>query len=107
MDAFGTVTSRTNSTAVVSVRGEVDLYTAPHLWESIDAAIADVPSELVIDLTHVRFLDSTGLSLLVRAHKRLRPFGAKIVVRGAQSDVYRSLELTRLTKVLKVEASPG
>jgi anti-sigma B factor antagonist len=105
LEAFGTITSRKADTAVVSVRGEVDLYTAPQLWETIDAAIAEVPAELVIDLTHVRFLDSTGLNLLVRAHKRLRPTGATVVVRGARADIYRSLELTRLNKVFTVEAA--
>ena len=104
MEAFGTTASRTNGTAVVAVRGDVDLYTAPKLWETIDAAIAGLPDELVIDLSNVHFLDSSGISVLVKAHKRLRPVERSVVVRGAAEQVYMTLELTKLTSVLTVEA---
>ncbi|MBV8387685.1 MAG: STAS domain-containing protein [Acidimicrobiia bacterium] len=103
MESFGAYTSRTNGTAVVSVRGDVDLYTAPHLWETIDEAITDVPHELVVDLTGVRFVDSTGLSVLVRAQKRLRPVEGTVVVRGANERVSMTLEVTKLNTVLTVE----
>jgi anti-anti-sigma regulatory factor len=45
------------------------------------------------------------LSVLVRAHKRLRPVQHTVVVRGANDQVYMALEMTRLTKVLSVEAA--
>ncbi|MBV8560638.1 MAG: STAS domain-containing protein [Acidimicrobiia bacterium] len=102
--AFGATASRSNGTAVVAVRGEVDLYTAPRLWETIDAAIADTPHELVIDLSRVSFVDSSALSVLVKALKRLRPVDGTVVVRGATDQVFMALELTRLTSVLTVEA---
>ena len=104
MDTFGTTASRTNGTAVVAVRGDVDLYTAPRLWETIDAAIAGTPHELVIDLSGVSFLDSSGLSVLVKAHKRLRPVEGTVVIRGAAEQVYMALEISKLTSVLTVEA---
>ena len=105
MGTFGTHASRTNGTAVVAVRGDVDLYTAPLLWEAIDGAIANVPHELVIDLSDVSFLDSSGLSVLVKAHKRLSPVDGTVVVRGAADQVYMALEMTKLTSVLKVETA--
>jgi anti-sigma B factor antagonist len=105
MKKFGIEASRSNGTAVVAVRGEVDLYTAPQLWETIDKAIADSPDQLVIDLSDVTFLDSSGLSVLVRAHKRLRPVQRTVVIRGATDQVYMALEMTKLTDVLTVEAA--
>jgi anti-sigma B factor antagonist len=104
VEAFGAVASRSNGTAVVAVRGEVDLYTAPRLWEAIDAAMAGTPRELVIDLSGVTFLDSTGLNVLVQTHKRLRPISGSVIIRGAGGQVYKTLELTKLNKVLTVEA---
>ena len=77
MGTFGTQSFRSNGQAVVHVHGEIDLYTAPQLWETLDAAIAGTPHELVIDLSDVTFLDSSGLAVLVRAHKRLRPIAGK------------------------------
>jgi anti-sigma B factor antagonist len=103
MATFGTASSRSNGTAVVTVTGELDLYTAPQLQETLDAAIAGTPHELVVDLSDVSFVDSSGLSVLIRAHKRLRPVAGSVVIRGAADQVYMAFELTRLTKVLTVE----
>jgi len=102
---FGAQASRSNGQAYVQVRGEIDLYTAPRLWETIDAMIAETPHELVVDLSDVTFIDSTGLSVLVRAHKRLRPVNGTVIVRGAADQVYMALEVTKLNSLLTVEAS--
>ena len=103
MGTFGAQASRTNGTAVVAVHGDIDLYTAPRLWETIDAATAEIPDELVLDLTDVPFLDSSGLSVLVRAHKRLRPVRGTVIVRGASDQVSMALEVTKLNTVLSVQ----
>jgi anti-sigma B factor antagonist len=105
MEPFGVEASRTNGTATVAVHGEVDLYTASGLWDAIDAALADPPHELIIDLSDVTFLDSTGLSVLVRANKRLQPRSASLVVRGAGPQVSMALEITKLNKVVTVETA--
>ena len=104
MGTFRTQASRSNGQAVVRVQGEIDLYTAPQLWETLDAAIAGTPHELVIDLSDVTFLDSSGLAVLVRAHKRLRPIAGTVVIRGAAEQVYMTLDVTKLTSVLTVDA---
>ena len=104
MGTFDTQVSRTNGQAVVRVQGEVDLYTAPKLWETLDAAIAGTPHELVIDLSDVTFLDSSGLAVLVRAHKRLRPIAGTVVIRGAAEQVYMTLDVTKLTSLLTVDS---
>jgi len=103
MAKFGAHASRTNGTAVIAVHGDIDLYTAPQLWETIDAATAEIPRQLVVDLTEVDFLDSSGLSVLVRAHKRLRPVDGTVVVRGASDQVSMALEVTKLNTVLSVQ----
>jgi anti-sigma B factor antagonist len=103
METFGMHASRTDGTAVVSVRGEVDVYTAPYLWDEIDRAITDTANHLVIDLSNVTFIDSSGLAVLIRAHKRLRPIEGTVVVRGAAEQVSMTLEVTKLNTVLTVE----
>jgi len=105
MAKFGAHASRTNEMAVIAVHGDIDLYTAPQLWETIDAATAEIPRQLVVDLTEVDFLDSSGLSVLVRAHKRLRPVDGTVVVRGASDQVSMALEVTKLNTVLSVQRS--
>ncbi|HEX6346468.1 STAS domain-containing protein [Umezawaea sp.] len=85
---------------VVAVAGEVDVVTVPDLEERIDAVVReDLP--LVLDLAGVTFLDSTGLSALVRCHRRgLLGGGFRLVV--ANRAVSRPLELTALDDLLEV-----
>ncbi|OLT35050.1 anti-anti-sigma factor [Rhodococcus sp. CUA-806] len=60
------------TTIVLSVRGEVDLVTAPQLTESIDAVLAEhAPTALVIDLTDVPFLASVGMTVLLDASRQV------------------------------------
>ena len=58
--------------AVVSALGEVDVFSAPGLDSELDAQIAAGNARLVVDLSEVSFLDSTGLGVLVKALKHAR-----------------------------------
>jgi anti-sigma B factor antagonist len=55
----------------VRVRGEVDISTAPRLTEILDAAIRESDGAFVVDLSDLAFLDSTGVSVLIRARALL------------------------------------
>jgi anti-anti-sigma factor len=59
--------------AVVAVRGEIDLVTAPQLEAIVEEAILDhgAPRPLLVDLVECTFMDSTGLAILLRAQDRL------------------------------------
>ena len=58
-------------TAVVSVRGEIHLATAPEFSERLNDVIAEGRTAVVVDLTEVGFIDSTGLSVLLNALRRI------------------------------------
>src|SRR6478672_5377018 len=64
-------TTETQGCTVVRVAGELDIYTAPGLGEAVSGLIREGTYDLVIDLTRVEFLDSTGLGVLVGALKNL------------------------------------
>jgi anti-anti-sigma factor len=87
--------------AVLHVRGDVDLATAPKL----QAALEELDTgAVVVDLTEVTFLDSSGLSALVQARKRLTegPTGATFRLVVARPSIRRVLEVTGLTQVFTV-----
>ena len=92
--------------AVVVVRGELDLATSPELEEQLQR-IWDVGSgQLVIDLRELEFMDSTGLSIIVKAHQRLSDEGRQLtLVRGSQQ-VQRLLDLTGVSERLQLVNSP-
>ncbi|WP_353074041.1 STAS domain-containing protein [Amycolatopsis carbonis] len=59
-------------TLIDVVDGDVDQHTAPTMSEALETALARRPRRLVVDLSEVRFLNSTGLEVLLRAGKQLR-----------------------------------
>jgi anti-sigma B factor antagonist len=78
----------------VAVGGELDLSTAPLLAEALDAAIRETAGTFVVDLTHVAFVDSTGVNVLLRARAALGRADREIVVVCPPGRVRRVLELT-------------
>lgn len=88
--------------AVLEVRGEIDIRSAPELRAELESALDGGAVAVELDLRAVTFLDSTALSVMVGAHKRLaRAGGALEVVVGA-SAVRRILEVTGLNRVFRV-----
>src|SRR5205809_2369992 len=65
---------------VLEVRGEVDVYTAPRLRERLIELVEAGARSVVVDLSAVEFLDSTGLGVLVGALKRLRAAGGSLAL---------------------------
>jgi anti-sigma B factor antagonist len=89
----------THGRTVLEVSGEIDVYTAPALREKIIALVEDGTRVLIVDLTHVEFLDSTGLGVLVGALKRLRGIGGGF---GVVCDQERLLKIFRITGLDRV-----
>jgi anti-sigma B factor antagonist len=97
------ITVRTVGVAViVAPHGDVDLTTADLLRSTVDGVIDDGASAMVLDLSDVGFMDSTGLGVLVGAHRKL---GNRLFVAGAQPTVHRLLEITNFTALLRLADS--
>jgi anti-sigma B factor antagonist len=91
-----------DGTAVVAVSGEIDVYTSPILQERLVEVLRDGSSSIVLDLSDVTFLDSTGLGVLITGLKRCRSAGGDLVLVTAQANVLKVLEITGLNDVFKV-----
>ena len=82
--------------SVVSARGEVDVFTAPGLDTELDALIAAGNARLVVDLSEVAFLDSTGLGVLVKALKHAREAGGWLHLVVTSDRIRKIFEITGL-----------
>jgi anti-sigma B factor antagonist len=82
--------------AVVSAQGEVDVFTAPGLDTELDALIAAGSARLVVDLSEVAFLDSTGLGVLVKALKHAREAGGWLHLVVTSDRIRKIFEITGL-----------
>jgi len=97
---FHVSTTTVGSQTTVIVEGEVDLATAPLLRDRLDSVIDETTTDIAVDLSQVRFLDSTGLSVLVAAHQRSAESGHALHVVRASLFVRRVFRVSGLTQFL-------
>jgi anti-sigma B factor antagonist len=91
---------------ILSVGGEVDLATSPQLHAKlVDLVEVGEAGSVVVDLTPVGFMDSTGLTVLLAAHKRAQAGGHSIRLACPEGPVLRVLRLVGMEKVLTVYSS--
>jgi anti-sigma B factor antagonist len=91
--------------AVVRLRGEADLHTAPILREALNEAIEQTPRMLIVDMTGVTFIDSMMLGVLLSATRRARPEGTDLRIVIDDPHVRRIFELTLLDQVMQLYES--
>lgn len=88
---------------VMSLAGELDSSTVPALKSALEEACA---SRIVVDLSSLDFMDSSGISALVEAHHRSRVGGAAVVVVVRPESVpWRVIELTNLAQLVPIAES--
>ena len=105
MDGFRISRRDDGERTVVAVEGEVDLATAPRLKEFLLDLVAEGVTEVVLDLSGVDFLDSTGLGAVVAAFKRVRAHDGHMAVVVTSARVRRAFEITNLDRVLSLTTS--
>lgn len=95
------VTTSTDHPAVVTAEGQIDSHTSAVLEEALATMAAD--AAVSIDLSGVTFVDSSGLRVIVRAHKRQRSGGGDLSIVKPSQPVSRLLDITGLTTELRIE----
>ena len=96
-----------NGTTSLCLEGELDLASARRMEESLAEIEGSEPARLVVDLTRLAFIDSTGLRLLIQASARARERGAELVLRPGDASVQKVFEMTGALDVLSFEDAPG
>ena len=96
------VNSETPGFTVITVGGEIDVYTAPKLREKLISLVDDGRYQLIVDMEGVEFLDSTGLGVLVGGLKRVRAHDGSIDLVCTQSRILRIFRITGLNKVFSI-----
>ena len=96
---------------VVSVTGEVDLFTAPEFKQRVMTPIAAGVEHVIVDLTGATFIDSSSLGALIGAHRRLKSRGGTLVVACDVESIVKTFRITGLDGVFElvdsVEAAVG
>lgn len=88
---------------VITASGFIDVYNAPLLRQAIVDAVANHNrTHIIVELTEVDHLDSTGFGVLVGALKRLRDHDGKLMVVSSQERVLKVFEITGLSNVFHI-----
>ena len=91
--------------AVVALGGEVDVYTSPRVKQEILELLNGGTSKMVVDLTGVDYLDSTGLGVLIGGLKRARERDGDLKLICDNLRILRIFEITGLTKIFDIYRS--
>jgi anti-sigma B factor antagonist len=89
-----------DGTYVIALYGELDLSTVAEVRRHILRAEATSAAEIVIDLSAVHFMDSTGITLLHEAHRRSQADGNRLRLLRGPAEVQRALEICGLDRQL-------
>ena len=95
--------ANTTSPTTVMLTGEIDVATAPRVRDALIAVSNGGETKVIVDMTNVTFMDSTGLAALVGPLKRFRSMNGQIVLRSPARSVRKVLEISGLTRVFTIE----
>ncbi|MFN3647959.1 MAG: STAS domain-containing protein [Armatimonadota bacterium] len=91
--------------AVIGLSGEVDVYTSPRVKQEIVNLLNEGTVKMVVDLTGVEYLDSTGLGVLIGGLKRARERDGDLKLICDNVRILRIFEITGLTKIFDIYRS--
>ena len=87
---------------VLPLEGEIDLHVSPRVAASLGAMIDQKPQRLVVDLSRVSYIDSSGLAVLIKAMQNVEAYGGKFILAGLQDNVRPIFEIARLDLVFLI-----
>jgi anti-anti-sigma factor len=96
---------RDGSAVTVALAGELDLVAAGPVREALTCAMREARPRLIVDLSELTFIDSSGLHVLLAVHRLCREAGLTLTIRPAPPNVQRVFELTGLVGRLPFEIS--
>ena len=94
--------SRVDGYELLAVEGELDIATAPRMIAALSEAFADLERPLVVDLSSVDFMDSTGLALLMNAYRRVKRHGQGFAIVCPHGPISRVFEIADMVESLHV-----
>jgi anti-anti-sigma factor len=88
---------------IVSTRGDIDLASAQLFEEHINKELGRGEMTLVVNLAHTGYIDSSGLAVLLRAHKNLQNCGGRLAVIGCQPTLTRVFNMVGFNNLFQIQ----
>lgn len=84
---------------VLPLEGEIDLHVSARVAAALGAMIEKKPPRLVVDLSNVSYIDSSGLAVLIEGMQNVEAYGGKFILAGIKENVKPIFEIARLDQV--------
>jgi anti-sigma B factor antagonist len=97
--------STQGDTSIVTLVGEIDVYTAPRLRQALIDLVSQGATDIVVDMDRVDFLDSTGLGVLVGGLKRVKSAEGDLRLVVTQDRIMKIFDITGLSKEFPIRGS--
>lgn len=97
------VIEQSGQVTTLAVKGEVDVYTAPKMKEKLLPLCEQSRHKIVVDLSGVSYMDSTGLGVFIAAYKCSLECESELVLTGMTSRVSRLLNITGIDELIQVD----
>ena len=98
-------TESKNGLTICRVEGDIDIACSPDLKKVFDKLISQKTPKIVIELSKVSYVDSSGLATLVGILKNMRSYGGKMRLAGMSPKIKSLFEITKLDKLFEIMAS--
>ena len=87
---------------LLELQGEIDLNEKPNVTARLDPLIEKKSPAIVVDLSQVSYVDSSGIAIFIDALQRIQSYGGKFALVGLQSNVAMVFQIARLDKVFLI-----
>ncbi|MEP7015116.1 MAG: STAS domain-containing protein [Verrucomicrobiota bacterium] len=87
---------------IVVLEGEIDLHRLPDIEAELSVAIKEKPQKLVLDLSKVSYIDSSGLAVLINEMRKVGAYGGMLYLVGMQESVRTIFEVSRLDQAFRI-----
>jgi anti-sigma B factor antagonist len=87
---------------VLPLEGEIDLHNSAKVAAALKGAIKEQPKKLVVDLSQVSYIDSSGLAVLLEGMQNVEFYGGKLYLIGLQESLRTIFETSRLNQAFRI-----
>ena len=93
-----------NGLTVCHVEGEIDINSSPGIKKSFDKVLSAKTPKIIVNLSKVTYVDSSGLATLVEILKNMRSYGGRLRLTNLSSKIKSLFEITKLEKLFEIMA---
>ena len=95
-----------SKTNMVSIRGEIDIYSIEKFRDTIEEKTKTQASEIILDCSELSYMDSTGMGVLIELRNKTKELGQKIIMMNPRPNIRKLLALTGVDKIIEIVDNP-